>query len=245
MRIDDEKLIAYLEGDLSVEEESQIEMQIRVSEDLRMRMDQFKSLNRTLEKSTDWEPPAEMFEEVEKAIEKEKRPFYRKWMAVAAAIIIWFLGYVSADLLQSGDSQELQALRSDLKQLQETVLAAQLGSHTASERIQAVNHIENSPTVETGLIDVLIKTLNTDESPNVRYAALQALEKFSDKENVRMELVRSLDIQTDPLIQIALINLLISVDEKSAIAPLRKLKENEATNPEVIKQADIAINVLI
>ncbi len=79
----------------------------------------------------------------------------------------------------------------------------------------------------------------------MRYAALQALSNYLDNEQVRYELVKSLETQTDPLIQISLIMVLVEAQEKSARVPMKKLIENKETLPEVKEQAEIALKVLI
>jgi hypothetical protein len=62
---------------------------------------------------------------------------------------------------------------------------------------------------------------------------------------VRAELVRSLEFQTEPIVQISLINMMVELEEKSAVNKLKSLIDNEATLPEVKKQAQLGIEVLI
>ena len=81
--------------------------------------------------------------------------------------------------------------------------------------------------------------------PNVRYASLNALQKYMHEEEVRAQLVKSLENQTDPLIQISLITILVQADERSAVVPLREMLDNEEVLPEVKQQAEVALQVLI
>ena len=66
-----------------------------------------------------------------------------------------------------------------------------------------------------------------------------------DIDEVRYELVKSLEEQTDPLIQISLIVILVEAQEKSATVPMRKLIDAEETLPQVKEQAELALKVLI
>jgi HEAT repeat protein len=109
----------------------------------------------------------------------------------------------------------------------------------------AVNRIEEKATINAELLATLVNTLNSDESPNVRYAALQALTNYMDQDQVRYELVKSLESQTDPLIQISLITIMIEAQEKSARVPMKKLIEDEQTLQEVKDQAAIALKILV
>ena len=105
-----------------------------------------------------------------------------------------------------------------------------------------MNQIQSTKeAINPELVSTLINTLNSDESPNVRYAALQALEKYVDYTDVRSELVKSLESQQDPLIQISLITILVEAEERSAIAPLKDIINNEDVSPEVKQQAEVAI----
>ena len=116
---------------------------------------------------------------------------------------------------------------------------------SASERLQVVNMIEaEKPAYSEKLLNSLFTTLNTDESPNVRYAAAQALVRFMDQKDVAIRMAESLEQQTDPLIQISLISILMEAQEKHAIKPLKKLLEQDSINTDVKKQAKIALDII-
>ena len=130
--------------------------------------------------------------------------------------------------------------------LQQLVMMNTLQDHTASERLQAISLIEESPSApDEGLVNTLVQSMNNDGSPNVRFAAVQALGRFIDTESVRAQMVRSLGDQDDPLVQIALINLLMQAGEKAAIAPLYKIAANENVPVEVRRTAELALDILI
>ena len=166
------------------------------------------------------------------------------WMQIAAAVAHLIIGFGAGKFSGDESSNELALLKDEIQSLREVTLTSTLQRHSASERILAVNRIEQKTALNLELISTLISTLNSDESPNVRYAALQALEKFISEKEVRAELVKSLEAQTDPLIQISLITILVNAEERSAIAPLRDIVEDEDISPEVKKQAEVAIQVL-
>ena len=133
-----------------------------------------------------------------------------------------------------------------MQALQQTVMQKSLQSPSASERIQVVSQIrEVAFEPDEALIQSLVKAATQDKSTNVRYAAVQALGNFIDQPTVRMELVRSLEQQDEPLIQIAMISLLVEAQEKTAISSIKKLLEDEATTEEVKTQAAIAMDILI
>ncbi|NJO01250.1 MAG: HEAT repeat domain-containing protein, partial [Bacteroidia bacterium] len=81
-------------------------------------------------------------------------------------------------------------------------------SETA-DRIQAVyTHLE-SARGEDKIVEALIYTLNHDPNPNVRMAAIDALEKFADRSQTQYLIAQSLEQQASPTIQIATLDLIV------------------------------------
>ncbi len=57
----------------------------------------------------------------------------------------------------------------------------------------------------------------------MRLAALDALGKFYQQAHVRKSLITSLSVQKDPVVQIALIRLLVQMKEKQIVNELEKI----------------------
>ncbi|RYU93345.1 HEAT repeat domain-containing protein [Emticicia agri] len=102
----------------------------------------------------------------------------------------------------------------------------QVSLKSASERIEAVNQSLKLKALDQDLTQLLINTLNFDDNVNVRLAAAQALARFEDEPLVREGLIQSLKIQTDPNIQITLIELLVMMKEKRASQTLEQLSQD-------------------
>ncbi|WP_316802753.1 hypothetical protein [Pedobacter nototheniae] len=81
-------------------------------------------------------------------------------------------------------------------------------STSASTRLAAILDIEKTGAINNSTIDMLYKTLNEDGNSNVRLAALGVMEKYSYDSHVSALLVRSLNTQNDPMVQLGLVNLL-------------------------------------
>ena len=243
--ISDEQLIELIEG----KADATLEEKIVSDESLRQRLEELKELLALMENSIDQQVPTSIKNNFELAITKEQVYSTQDrlpWMQVAAAVGILLLGF-SLGKWSNGDqhsASELATLKDEIHSLKESTLTNTLQKHSASERIHAVSIIEEKRDINQELIKALVATLNADESPNVRYAALQALGKFITLEEVRAELVKSLESQSDALIQISLINLLVETQERSAIAPIKELIEKEEGTPEGKRQAEIALRVL-
>jgi len=72
-------------------------------------------------------------------------------------------------------------------------------------------------------------------------AALQALATLADEEKVRAALIHSLSVQDKPVVQIALINLMIELKENRAIKPLKKIIDSEEMIDAVKDEANYGI----
>jgi hypothetical protein len=95
------------------------------------------------------------------------------------------------------------------------------------------------------LLEALLETLRSDPSVNVRLAAVEALYLFSDRPGVREALIGALSEEASPLMQIAIIDLLVAVREKRALDALRLLMKDQETDPTVKEHARERIEELI
>ena len=161
------------------------------------------------------------------------------WRA-AAAIAIFSLGIFFGERWKTGgtktDPDEIATLKKDVNEVKEMLMFNQLKEESASARIKAVNYVDEMPNPNHKVLNALINTLNYDKNVNVRLASLYSLAKFTDVPLVRDSLVNSLSKQTEPVIQVVLINLLSEKKETKAIKPIQDIISNASTLKEV-KQA--------
>ena len=166
-------------------------------------------------------------------------PFAGPVWRVAAALVILGSGIGIGAALKSRPAPEvstnetLVALRQEVKEMKEEVMLNMIDDESASQRIKAVSYAEDMPSPNQQVIDVLVNTLNRDKNVNVRLAALYSLQRFSDRRAVRDSLVNSLRNQTEPIIQVVLINLLAEKRDARAIAPIRDIMTDKKTLKEV------------
>jgi hypothetical protein len=169
---------------------------------------------------------------------------------VAAGIALLICGTLIGMLLHRGynnayTSNELHQLRSEVTDLKKATMFTMLKEESSSDRIQAVNYANGIVKADENVINVLVKTLNNDKNVNVRMAAAYALARFADQRAVADSLVKSLSLQTDPLLQVTLINILAERKEKSALRPIQEIISNKSTLKEVRAVAENSLRVLI
>ena len=117
---------------------------------------------------------------------------------------------------------------------------------SASERIQLVSRAGAAAAAPGDpVVQVLINTLNFDPSPNVRLAAANALYRLRADARVGEAFTQSLTIQTDPNVQILLIELLVNMRERRAAEPLEQLAQKPDALPAVRQQAEYGLSTLI
>ena len=169
---------------------------------------------------------------------------------VAAGVALLIIGTFTGMLLFSvfskpGQQKEISELRSEVNSLKKTAMFTMLKDGSSSYRIQAVGYAEEMISPDKSVIDVLVKTLNSDRNVNVRMSAAYALSKYSSLGMVRDSLVRSLSVQTDPILQVTLINILVELREKSALKPIERIISDEKTLKDVKTVAEQGVKFLL
>ena len=128
--------------------------------------------------------------------------------------------------------------------MRQTTALSLLQRPSSSERILGVSYSEQISAPGAPTIEALLRTLDTDPSVNVRLAAVDALYLFAKDPGVKDGLVASLGRQTNPVVQVALIDLLIEIRERKAIDALKSLIGDERIHPDVRKKAEAGLKSL-
>jgi len=174
-------------------------------------------------------------------------PFSSPVWKVAAAIILLVGGaWIGSVFQQKKDVQpdQLASLQKEVKEMKQVLLFSLIDDESASQRIKAVSYAEEMSNPNQDVIDALMNTLNNDKNANVRLASLYSLARWADSRIVRDSLVLSLSKQTEPIVQIVLINLLAEKRETRAIAPMKAILSNGKALKEVKDAAQKGLRVL-
>jgi hypothetical protein len=165
------------------------------------------------------------------------------WLRIAASIVLIAAGVLLGRNLHWGP-QNSGAVAANNKPAP-VELAQSMRQASASDRIQLVNNSSKQAEPGDPTVQVLLNTLNFDANPNVRLAACEALYRLRDDPQVREGLVHSLSIQTDPNVQITLIDMVVSMRVRRAVPQLEKLSKRADALPVVRAQAEAGIGKLI
>jgi hypothetical protein len=142
------------------------------------------------------------------------------------------------------NSSEIADLKTEVKEMKEALMFNLLTDESATERIKAVNYVEQMNNPDNKVINALLNTMNQDKNVNVRLAALYSVAKFAGSQAVRDSLVSSLPRQKEPIMQIVLINILTEKKETKAIGPIKDILSDKKTLKPVKDIAEKGLQLL-
>ncbi|MEM9830682.1 MAG: HEAT repeat domain-containing protein [Bacteroidota bacterium] len=243
----------YYEGESTLVEEKQLHSyfaQENVPADLEADRSQFLALaDLRMEDPGDRLGYDHLFQRIdaEEKVSEARQYRLKLWSGrIAASVAIGLVGFLGGIWYgQEKTSDEVVALREEFQNMRQTMLLAQLQQASASERIQAIQTSQTTETDNQEVSEALLLTVGTDPNVNVRLAAIEALNTYSEEGKVRTALAQILNEQDHPLVQIAIINQLVIWDEKEAVLELQKLVQSDQVNEIVKQQAEIGISQLL
>ena len=172
-----------------------------------------------------------------------KRPVVQ-FMTTVAVLIIGLITGLNINK-NAAPGNDIAQLHSDMYNLNKVVMTSLLNQSSAADRISGLTMTSQLKNVDTQFYSTLLLLLNSDPNVNVRLAAVNALTNFADDEYVRHELIISLGIQTSPLVQISLIDLLASIKEADSSSTLIKMIGNPEVDRHVKERARKALKQFI
>lgn len=245
-------LVDYIDAQLQPNDKKALEQHLQSCEQCKLALEEYRQLFTSIEKNKTEIPSPALREKFDTMLQSEiniaatahiikdnnngkvvrlnRRSLL---LRIAASIILVAMGvFAGTQFRQSGTvagSAEMADLKNEVKQMKETMLFNLLNEESASERIKAVSYADEINNPDTKIINALLETMNEDKNVNVRLAALYAVSKYTDSKIVSDALVGSLNKQSEPLMQIALINILTEKKEIKAIGPIRNLLQDKKT----------------
>jgi hypothetical protein len=128
---------------------------------------------------------------------------------------------------------DVQALRGEVRALNQLVTLSLLDASSASERLQGVSYGSRLERPDRDVVSALVHAATADPNVNVRLAAIEALAPVASQARVLSPLVEALPRQESPMVQVALIDLLLASDGETARRACAELLEDPSVNPDV------------
>ena len=236
----EEIIIAFFENELSAEQENDLMEKRKNAIEVEQLFQEYALLYQDVENQKIELPTAGLQSNFEKLLEKEKQNLQEVneaslpkkprgrilffYASIAAVFLFFAIGlgiFISNNSAMREMNNEIVLLRSEMKKL--------MTHSSTSVRIQAVNLSFDLEKPDEDVVQVLVKTMKSDPSENVKLAAVNALGKFAQHEDVKQELIKALENQENTYVQIKIINILSNIKAKDAIPSFDELIKNEKT----------------
>lgn len=171
-------------------------------------------------------------------------------LKLAYALVLVLVGMGAGYLIEQQsagkkNSRQILTLSAQLEDMRQLMMLSLVENPSASKRLQAVSYTDDISSVSNEMIDALLTTLNQDPNVNVRLATLEALVKFAALPRVREGLVLSIIQQESPLLQSAMVDVMLKLQEKSSIKQLQQLLDKKDLNQSVKAKIEKSITQLI
>lgn len=249
-----ELIIDYVDGNLSGELAEYVQKQIDKHAEIAEEYNKLLELSSMMESAASYEPDSVVKHDFLLAIEEELDKESAKsdnvrvlswdmsWKVAATVALLAISLFIGQRVFNDGsEATELAQLKQEMAETKSLVLSSLENTTSASTRLNGIHVAYANSSVDGEIIRVLIKTMNEDENVNVRLAAVRALAKFSKEPGVVPALVSSLENQSEALVQIALINLMVEFQEKGALENIQQIIDDEKTLEAVKDEAHMAV----
>jgi hypothetical protein len=252
-----EQLAEYLSGNLEGEAREKFIGHLEQCGRCRGEVEELGALWRGLEFLPNPQPNAAMrgrFNEMPEAyrfgMEQSRPRATYAWWQLAAACGLLALGIGAGRMSSGGGSSpagssmaELKQLQSEMQSMRQLVTLSLLQQQSASARLRGVTYSYQMEQPDPQVQEALLYAVNHDANINVRLSAVDALRKFVRVPAVSKALMDALPVQDSPLVQIALIDMLVESNDGSVIPSLRKLQGSQ-TNEAVRQRAEWGLRKL-
>lgn len=236
-------MLDYIDGTISHANYQLLKEYLEKQQKTFAELDDMKGMMNDFPKTDVPQISKELDDRINHLIDSNKTPSHwlkQKYLLVAVyTIVILGAGTGFGYLLQSNNNDQLSTEMRELKQL--VLQTMKTKEVSAGQRIKAVNLSSQIDQVDESIVAVLLETLETDPNVNVRLSALRSLSNYADNAQVRAGLVESILEQESPIVQVALLNIMIQWQEKSAIKPFQKLLEKPDTESLVVRRIETGL----
>lgn len=242
------QLIEYIDGKLTETERQQVEQELVRNEKAFKVYEQLKEIMQAMDKAEKLEPSTGLKQKFDHFLAEEiasskkvtksiffQPVFYRVAAAVALLIVGGGIGFWISK--QNDQQQKIAQIEKEMEATKIMMMALIDNKQSASQRIQGVNVALTIETADDEVVKALARRMNEDPNTNVRLAALDALGKFHNEPFVRKVLIDALSNQKDPVVQIALIQLMVKMKEKTIVNDLKRIVDDKETMQAVKDEA--------
>lgn len=153
---------------------------------------------------------------------------------VLLLVVVFAAGWSFNSNQLNEQTQHSATLESKVETLNVMVALSMLRQESTAERLAGVDYAKNVNLKDERLIDSLLSLLNSDSSSAVRLSVIDVLASGQQQDHMQERIVDSLSKQANPMVQIALVELLLNYAEVTN-KQLKKIFSNQKLDEEVEK----------
>lgn len=248
-----ELVIGWLDNDLSPSQEKELDKLIAEGIISSVDLDEFRKMYFDMQQIPSPEPPETMPVNFYRWLNKHTHTnplsitkilsgiySYFDRMRIrrtAFAFLILVIGFTAglAYHVNTIRTREIRNLNDEIVSMKSMMVLTLLEQSSSFDRLKAVSLSAGIDNRDEQVMNALFNTLNNDPNVNVRLAALEALATRGKNPKVRKMLVQSIDRQQSPIIQVAMADVMLNLDDKNSIPELRQLLNKTDLN-ETVRQ---------
>ena len=264
----DEKYIdlvtGYLQNDLNPDERKKLDKLVEAGEIDLLDLKEMEMMAAKMDSIEVPKPSSEMRDRFYTMLEEEKQALTVSWSQklnawidaqksrfelryVVYAATVFLAGLLIGDLYApiSNQDDQIDQLMTEVSQMREVMMISLLDNSSPTERLKAVNISSEIRSVDDRVVNALLKTLNNDTNVNVRVAAVEALTTHASNPAVRAGLINSIANQQSPIVQAALADAMLALQEKQSVDEFKKLLAQDELDSNVRNKLENTIAELI
>ncbi len=178
-------------------------------------------------------------------LEEIWKPVLLKKLAYAAILFVFgcMAGYWYTSEMKY--KTQVKSMISEMQDMHKVMMLTLLEQPSPSTRLKAISMSNQVTGRDDKIINALLNTLNNDQNVNVRLMAVEALYGFADNPKVRIGLIKSITRQESPIVQAALADVMVLLQEKGSVEELRKLLDKNNLDGSVKTKLKNSIRLLI
>jgi len=154
---------------------------------------------------------------------------------LAAALLIIGLAAGRLAFAPHGENPEMAQLKGQVEGLRQLVALSMLQGQSPGDRLRGVNYSIEMAQPDAKVEQALLHAVTNDPNINVRLKAVDALQNYASDPEVRRALVDAVPVQDSPIVQIALIDLLVQWKDRDSAGALQQLAR-DAQADEAVRQ---------
>jgi len=162
------------------------------------------------------------------------------WITAAACLLLGF-GFAQVLDRPESDSARLVALEENLAGLQRELILDRLQDTSANTRLKGVVEASQLVASDPLVAQALLDRAAQDRSLSVRSAAIDALGSQLRSGRIGGDLMRLLEDAESPIVQLALVDLVLRHGDEDQINQLQSLSDGGQLHPDLVRHVNSAL----